>query len=180
MHVSQILDETLKDAVFYEYSGGGMTLSGGEPLAQPEFALALLRGAREAGLHTCVETCGFGPMEAFCAATPYVDLFLWDVKDTCRERHRRNTGVYPDSILDNLHAVDALGGRTQLRCIMIEGVNEGQEHLDAIQALAGTLEYCVGIEFLPYHPLGTSKYTDLGFPSPITKRTKRWNKKPVC
>ena len=166
MCVSEVLEETLKDVVFYKHSGGGITLSGGEPLAQPEFMLTLLRGAHESGLHTCVATCGYGSADVLREAIPYVDLFLWDVKDTCPERHYRNTGVFLDSILDNLRMVDALGAQTQLHCILVEGINTEQGHLDAIQVLADSLRHCVGVEFFPRQLLGSSKYSDLGFPQP--------------
>lgn len=91
--VKTVLDEVLRDRAFYAHSGGGMTLSGGEPLAQPQFSMALLRAAKKEGLHCCVETAGFGDGTALEEMAPLVDLFLFDIKETDPERHRVLTGI---------------------------------------------------------------------------------------
>jgi pyruvate formate lyase activating enzyme len=98
--------ETGKDVTFYEHSGGGMTVSGGEPMLQFEFARDLLAGARAAGLHTCMETCGYAAQERMLALCPLVDLFLYDIKETDDARHREFTGVSNQPILANLAALE--------------------------------------------------------------------------
>lgn len=164
--VDEVIAAVEKDRVFYMASGGGMTLSGGEPTAQPAFALALLQAARASGIHTCVETCGFGPAERFAKLVPHVDLFLWDIKDTDAVRHREHTGVAPETIWDNLRLVDAAGGKTVLRCLLIEGINTTPEHLDAVVALYARLRHCQGIDLLAYHPFGLAKTEKLGLAKP--------------
>ena len=166
MTVEEVLDEVEKDRVFYEESGGGLTLSGGEPMAQFNFTRELLRGARSRGIDTCLETCGIGSEENYKAILPLVDLFLWDVKDTDANRHVENTGVSLKPALDNLACVDARDGKTLLRCILIEGVNLTDEHIDSVALLFSRLSNAVGVELLPYHPLGGSKFEQLGIPRP--------------
>lgn len=160
MTAEDVIAEVEKDRVFYEESGGGMTLSGGEPLYQFEFTRAILQGA--GGLHTCVETCGFGPSRHFLEIVPLVDLLLWDVKDTDEARHEANTGVPLAPILDNLRAVDEAGGVTILRCLLIDGVNLDERHLDRVAGIHRSLRNCRGIELLRYHALGESKHARLG------------------
>jgi len=162
MTVDQVLTVVEKDRVFYEVSGGGMTLSGGEPMAQFEFTRDILAAARRRGISTCVETCGAGPKEQLIDVVPLVDLFLWDVKDTDSDRHERMTGSCAGPLLENLRAVDAAGASTVLRCIMIAGLNMTESHLDAVAALYGELSNCRGVELLPYHPFGTAKHAKLG------------------
>lgn len=164
MSVSEVMGEVEKDRVFYQESGGGLTLSGGEPMAQPGFTRALLAAARRADLHTCVETCGAAPAREYDRVGPLVNLFLWDVKDTHAARHREQTGVSLEKVVGNLLRVDAAGGATVLRCVLIAGVNFTDEHIDAIGALYARLRHCQGISLLPYHPLGVSKRERLGLP----------------
>lgn len=162
MRAEQVIAEVEKDRVFYEESGGGMTLSGGEPMTQFEFTRELLQLSHNAGMNTCMETSGFSTSDHFTEIVPLVDLFLWDVKDTDESRHKSNTGVDCCAILDNLRRVDALGGRTLLRCIMLNGVNFGRAHLDKLLHIRDSLNRCLGIELLAYHSLGESKRDRLG------------------
>ena len=112
--VSEVIDKVMADKLFYETSGGGMTLSGGEPFFQPEFSLALLEAAKAEGLNTAVETCGFCSGEALVRALPFTDLFLYDYKATGEEKHRELTGVSQKPILDNLVRISE-GGAIHLR-----------------------------------------------------------------
>jgi pyruvate formate lyase activating enzyme len=164
--VAEVMDEVVRDRVFYEQSGGGLTLSGGEPLAQPEFSAGLIEAAKEGGIHTCLETCGFGGRERVLGLARRSDLLLWDLKDSDKERHRAMTGVPLEPILDNLKAVDAAGCPTVLRCILLEGVNLGDAHLRGIADTYGQLSHCRGVELLAYHALGRSKLDRLGRPVP--------------
>ncbi len=161
--VEEILAEVLKDQAFYGETGG-VTLSGGEPLLHGEGSVALLRVCKAAGLTTAVETCGYFDEALIPALVPEVDLFLWDIKDTDDERHRVYTGVSNRRILQNLRLVDALGGRTRLRCILVAGVNTGEGHYAALAELAAELTHCEGVEFIPYHAYAGAKMIPLGLP----------------
>ncbi len=181
MTVDEILAEVKKDEAFYRHSGGGMTVSGGDPLFHPAFTRELLRRAKEESLHTCVETSGHARWEDLEALLPFVDLFLWDVKETDTVRHRQFTGVGNERILENLHKLDAAGAKTVLRCPVIPGCNDRPEHFAAIAALANGLTGVQNIDVEPYHPLGKSKSEalgesyalgDLGFPEEDT--VKGW------
>ncbi|MCL5269122.1 MAG: glycyl-radical enzyme activating protein, partial [bacterium] len=162
--VEELLAEIEKGRVYYDESGGGLTLSGGEPLAHFAFTRDLLTAARGRGLHTCVETCGFGPAGRFIEIVPLVDLFLWDLKDTDATRHEANTGAPLAPILANLRAVDASGCATVLRCILLAGVNLEDAHIRRIGEIAAELRHCGGVELLAYHSLGASKRERLGLP----------------
>ncbi|MBQ2968571.1 MAG: glycyl-radical enzyme activating protein [Clostridia bacterium] len=160
--VDEILEEVMKDEAFYQNSGGGMTLSGGEPLAQPEFSVALLKGAKEKGLHTAVETCGFSAKEIFKSLAEYTDLFLFDWKITNDSLHKEYTGVSNVKILENLELANQMGKQIVLRCPIIPSVNDTKEHFAGIADLANRLEHVIGIDVEPYHPLGTGKNERLG------------------
>ncbi len=160
--MQEVIEEVLKDRVFYENSGGGMTLSGGEPLFQPEFTAELLAAARKAGLHSCLDTCGFAPWDKLEPLLPNVDLFLYDLKESDPERHRQYTGVPLEPILENLARLDAAGGESILRCPVIPGLNDRDDHADGIARTANTLAHVREINLMPYHPLGESKLARLG------------------
>lgn len=164
MTVREVIAEVEKDAVFYGESGGGLTISGGEPFAQPEFTKSILQSARENGYHTCVETSGFAPIDKILECAPYTDLFLWDIKDTDANRHSHNTGIPLDKVIENLKTVDSHGGKTLLRCILLRDVNLNIRHLDTLADIHRGLVNSQGIELLAYHPLGSSKRQRLGLP----------------
>ena len=157
-----VMAEVLRDRPFYQASGGGMTLSGGEPFFQEAFALKLLRLAREAQVHTCVETCGFAPLSLLEQAARWVDLFLYDIKLTDPALHRQWTGVSNDRILENLRALDKMGAKTVLRCPVIPGVNDTLAHFQGVAKIANSLTHLQEIHLEPYHPLGVSKARRLG------------------
>ncbi|MBQ8720344.1 MAG: glycyl-radical enzyme activating protein [Clostridia bacterium] len=162
MTVDEVMAEVMKDEVFYKNSGGGMTVSGGEPFMQHSFAHSLLRAAKERGLNTAIETSGYTSPEILKSFVPYVDLFLWDVKESDDERHKQFTGVSNKLILKNLELLNELGAKVVLRCPLIEGYNLRPEHLAAIGALAERLECVDHVEIEPYHPLGKSKCEAMG------------------
>ena len=162
MSVEAVMDEVLKDKPFYVNSGGGMTLSGGEPMNQFEFSRELLRSAKQNGLHTCMETCGFASAEHFLTIVPLVDLFLFDLKETDPLLHHKYTGVLPDRILENLHVIDNAGAKCVLRCPIIPGLNDREDHFRNIGRIAETLSNLSEINIMPYHPLGDSKLARLG------------------
>lgn len=158
----EVIDEVLRDKVFYETSGGGMTLTGGEPMAQFDFTMELLRLAKEEGLHVCMETCGYSSAERYAAVAEYVDIFLWDWKLTDRELHKMYTGVYNDLIIDNLRLLNAKGAKFVLRCPIIPGVNDNDAHFCGIADAANRYEGITAVEVEPYHPLGKAKCERLG------------------
>jgi len=174
MQTQDVLTEVLKDLRYFKQSGGGLTISGGEPLAQFDFTLDLLRLAKENGIHTCIETSGQAPTERILALLPYVDLFLFDFKDSSNEIHKKSTGVSNRQIIKNLREIDSAGAKLILRCPIIPTINDREEHFAAIAELANSLKNIVEINIMPYHPMGASKaesvgqhylIPDIGFPS---------------
>ena len=161
MTVDEILSTVMRDRAFYGETGG-VTLSGGEPLAGGEGTISLLRACKEQGLHTVVETSGYADESLLRRAIPLVDLFLWDLKDTDQERHRRYTGGDVGQILANLRVADALGAKTRLRCILVRGVNTDAAHAQRIAEIFGELSNCEGVELIPYHAYGGTKEVFLG------------------
>lgn len=181
MTTQEIMDEVLKDQVFYENSGGGLTLSGGEPLMQADFIYELLKTAKQKRLHTCMETCGFAPKETVLKIAEFTDLFLYDWKITDEKLHEEYTGVNNKTILENLKAIDAAGKKIVLRCPIIPGINDTQDHFLGIANVANAFENILAVEIEPYHSLGTNKYIKLGkadlvksFAQPTEQQTENW------
>lgn len=121
---------------------------------QPRFTQTLLKAAKEKGLHTCIETCGYAKWEDLETLIPYVDIFLWDVKESDDRRHLAYTGVSNQKILSNLYQLNAAGGNIILRCPVIPGFHDREDHLFAIAALAEKLSGVRRIDIEPYHPPG--------------------------
>jgi pyruvate formate lyase activating enzyme len=160
MRIEDILTVVDRDRAFYG-KDGGVTLSGGEPLFQPN-TVELLRAVKANGISTAVETCGYVSEDVLRAVIPYTDLFLWDVKDTDSERHQKYTGMPNGKVISNLKMADSLGAKIRLRCIVVNGVNTDIEHYERLAALVHSLENCEGIELIPYHAYGGSKAKLLG------------------
>lgn len=168
----EVVEVVLRDRVFYETSGGGVTLSGGEPLAQPAFAREILARCRTEGLHTAVDTCGEGAREALDALIPLADLWLFDVKHLDPGAHRAATGRSNERILQNLRYLDSVlrrdagpapvGARLVLRVPLIPAVNDTPENLEALAALIRELPSVHEMRLLPYHHLQEDKYRRLG------------------
>ena len=158
----EVIAQVVADIPFYEKSGGGLTLSGGEPMAQPEFALEIAQKAKVAGLHVCIETCGFCGTEDILKIAPYVDLFLFDYKIFDTKQHQKFTGVSNDLIFQNLNALDALGKKIILRCPMIPEINLNDGHIEGIIAVVKSFNHVIEIDLEPYHPLGISKSEQIG------------------
>lgn len=160
--VDEVLADVLEDTHFYESSGGGLTLSGGEPMAQPAFALALAKAAKEKGLHVCMETSGFCNAKSLKEIQPFIDLFLYDYKATGDEDHLAFTGVSQELILQNLFMLDGLGADIILRCPMIPEHNITEAHVKGIIDVVSTLKHLLEIHLEPYHNIGVSKRIGLG------------------
>ncbi|HVO13278.1 MAG TPA: glycyl-radical enzyme activating protein [Vicinamibacteria bacterium] len=169
--VPELMEEILCDRIFYDESGGGVTFSGGEPLAQPEFLAALLAACRAASLHTAVDTCGFAPRPRLLALVPLVDLFLFDVKLVDDARHRALTGLPAAPILDNLRALAAAGARLWIRVPVIPGHTDAEADLAATAALVAGLPGVGKVCLLPYHATGVPKTSRLGRANPLGELT---------
>ncbi len=161
MTVSEILEKIERDRAFYGKTGG-VTLSGGEPFSQGEATVTLLRTCKKYGISTAVETCGYVDPSLLKKALPYVDLFLWDVKDTDEARHKEYTGVSNKPILDCLKFANDLGARIRLRCILVNGINNDRGHYENIARIALSLQNFDGVEIIPYHAYGGTKSEFLG------------------
>lgn len=178
--VEEVLAEVMKDKAFYDNSEGGMTVSGGEPLVQFEFTYELLKKAKELGLHTCIETCGYAPEEKILKVSEYVDIFLYDWKISDSKMHKDYTGVSNDLIESNLKALDGIGAKIVLRCPIIPEVNDTEEHFSKIAELANTLDNVIEVNVEPYHALGNDKYKRLGktecqeFKMPENETVEKW------
>lgn len=170
MTVEQVMKTVLRDMSFYKTSGGGMTISGGEALYQPEFTKALFMSAKEKGIHTCIETSGYAKTEKLLEITPYVDLFLYDIKQMNPVKHKEVTHIDNTLILHNLKQLDERNAEIVLRLPIIPGVNDNQEHFCKVGELADGLDHVKYLEVLPYHPLGLSKATLLGIEMPYSSR----------
>jgi pyruvate formate lyase activating enzyme len=161
----EVLAEVLKDRAYYEASGGGVTISGGDPMAQAGFTLSLMRKCRNAGVHTALDTTGY-LARGLCEKTLDVtNLYLFDYKATGEERHLRLIGVPLSPILDNLAFLISRGANVILRCPMIPDVNDQREHLAAIARFEMRYPSLEAIEILPWHTMGNSKYGMLGRPA---------------
>lgn len=161
MTVEEIEQELILDEPFYHGSGGGVTLSGGEPLLHPRLIQELAQRLHRRGIHVAAETSGYIDPEIFARLEPHIDLYLFDIKLTDPQEHYRYTGVYPDRILANLELLARRGKAVILRCPIIPGVNDRQEHILAVAGLADAYENVRYIELMPYHSLGLSKYEAL-------------------
>jgi pyruvate formate lyase activating enzyme len=162
MTVAEVLEVVLKDRAFYRKSGGGITLSGGEPTAQAGFGAALLSACHCQGLNTAIETCGYTSFPLLAAMAQHVDQVLYDLKHMDREAHRQLTGVPNDLILNNLKRLDAQSIAVVVRVPVIPGFNDSRENLMATAAFAATLSSVTVIELLPYHNYGSGKYRHFG------------------
>ena len=160
--VDTVMAEVLRDRAFYDSSGGGLTVSGGEPAAQIDFLCELTAAAITEGIHTCVDTAGGVPMASFARLLPTVDLFLFDYKDSTSPRLKKNTGLSFPMVSDNLQFLHENGAGIILRCPIIPGINDTREHFEAIVALERRLPSLRGIELLPYHNLGVHKAAKIG------------------
>ena len=160
--VDDIIAEVMRDAAYYKTSGGGMTLSGGEPLYQGEFAAEILKAAKSKGIHTAVETCGMVSSDTVRSVAEYVDLFLYDYKITGEEKHREMTGTSQQQILANLELLDSMGADIILRCPIIPGINDDDTHYHGIADTANKYKNIKEINIMPYHTLGNSKREKLG------------------
>ncbi|WP_449544651.1 glycyl-radical enzyme activating protein [Lelliottia amnigena] len=162
--VADIMATVLRDKPFYDRSGGGLTLSGGEPFMNPDLALSLFKASHEQGIHTAVETCLHVPWHAIEPSLPYVDLFLADLKHVDGEVFKQWAGGSAKRVLENLKRLAAAGKKITIRVPLIPGFNADEASIKAITRFAADELNVREIHFLPYHTLGMNKYTLLGQP----------------
>lgn len=160
--VEEVLSLVERDRGYYENSGGGLTISGGEPLAQPRFACALLRAARHRGLHTALDTSGYAAPAVFAEALALADLVLFDLKETDPEQHALATGVPLEPILNNLRAAADSQVEVWMRLPVVPPLNDRDDHWQRAAAILGGLSRRLPVYLLPYHGLGEGKLRSLG------------------
>jgi len=163
----EIIEEVARDESFFEQSGGGMTLSGGEPSAQPKFALSLLKAAKERGINTALDTCGYQSYEVLNKLLEYTDYVLYDIKNMDEAAHIRQTGVSNKLILENLKKIAARDDvKTYIRLPLLPNINDSEENIrktgEFIQSLGLTETF-----LLPFHPFAGQSYRLIGMDYPF-------------
>lgn len=158
--VDEIVKEIEKDSIFLKESGGGITLSGGEPLMQPSFCLALLKAFKEKGYNTAVDTCCYVNIKSISNVLPYVDTFLIDIKAIDKDTHIKCTGVDNKLILDNIRFIDRSGKNIEIRFPFVPGMND--KETEAIGNFVSELKNVKKMKVLPYHNYAQTKYDGLG------------------
>lgn len=160
--VDEVMHRLLRDKPFFDESGGGVTVSGGECLCQPEFTLELLKRCKDNAIHTTVDTTGSVKWEIIKKVLPYIDLFLYDLKCMDSDLHKRVTGVPNERILENAGKIARAGSRFWIRIPVIPLLNESEEHFEKYGAFLSEIKDSVDIiQLLPYHKMGVSKHDRL-------------------
>ena len=160
--VAEIMPEILADLPYYRRSGGGVTLSGGEVLAQADFAAELLKACKEAGLHTAIESTGNAPFSDIEKLIPYLDLYLLDIKHMDSKKHEEYTGASNERILDNARLIAESGVDLIIRTPVVPSFNDTDREIKAIADFVRSLRSVKEYHLLPYHRLGSDKYKGLG------------------
>ncbi|NLM20495.1 MAG: glycyl-radical enzyme activating protein [Peptococcaceae bacterium] len=166
--VEQVMQRLRKDIPFFETSGGGVTISGGEPLSQPAFTLELLKQCKKEGLHTAVDTTGFSDFKLLQAILAYTDLFLYDIKNMDSSLHNNVIGVPNEKILGNALRLAEAGAKIQVRIPLIPLFNDSDQALDAVAKFCLKLGDAVTqVQVLPYHAYGVTKYQRILYQAPV-------------
>ena len=160
--VEEVMQTVYADMPFYQFGSGGLTVSGGEPTAQPNFTTALLQAAHRAGIHTVLETCGYTNYVNLARLLPWTDLFLYDIKETNPQRHKRFTGVNNKLILSNLKQLLKDDANVLIRSPQIPGYNDRSDHWNDLAELARALPQRVELEILPYNDFWQAKHKKFG------------------
>ncbi len=179
MSPQEVLERVLPDKPFFR-GRGGVTISGGEPMAQADFTLETAALLKENGIGVVLETCGYAPREDYARVLPFVRTFLYDWKVTDPEAHRRWTGRDNRRILENLRFLDESGADIVLRCPVIPGVNDTEAHFCGIGRLTEELSHILRVDLLPYHALGNGKRAQIGlgpdgFRVPEEEEVRAWH-----
>ena len=160
--VEEVMDEVRKDDRYYRRSGGGITLSGGECMAQPEFAEALLRATHEYGYTTAIETTAFAKREVVAKLLPHIDHFLMDIKHMDSAKHKEFTSQPNELILENAKYIAENAKHLIIRVPVVPTFNDTPEEIAAIARFADSLPNVTELHLLPYHRLGQDKYAGIG------------------
>jgi pyruvate formate lyase activating enzyme len=168
MTVTQLVKEAEKDIVFYKNSGGGVTISGGEPLIDPEFNEELLSSLKRVGINVGIDTSGYVPWSNIERLLPFIDFLLWDIKHMDSEKHRTLTGVPNELILSNARACSEKRIPLYIRIPVIPGFNDTEENISETCVFAKELASLVQIDLLPVHHLGRARYESLDRPYPLS------------
>ena len=166
--VEELLPALLEDRDFYENSGGGVTLSGGECLMQADFCTEILMRLKENGIHTAVDTCGLVSKKVLDKLIPYTDVFLYDVKAYDEDVHIKCTGLSNKQILENLIYLDSIGKDIEIRIPYVPDYNDGQ--IEKIACFLAQLKNIIKIRVLPYHNYARSKYEALNMANTLPSR----------
>lgn len=162
MTVDEVMQGVAKDVPFFEESGGGVTLSGGEPLMQAAFSAAILVACWEQGIHTAVDTCGYSPLTDLEKVLPFTNLFLFDLKIADERVHQKFTGVSNKPILQNLDFISKAGKPLIIRIPLVQETTDTDENLIALRVIIEKTRGVQRIDLLPYHPAGDHKYKRMG------------------
>ena len=162
MDASALVRSVLRDRIFFDESGGGVTISGGEPLVQAPFVTEVLRRLQYEGVHTALDTCGFGPWDHLRDTAQHADLVLYDLKLMDNARHEAATGVSNEPILRNLLALAAMHPNVWIRIPVIPAVNDDDDNIVATADFLRAIPGIRRVDLLPYHPSGEAKFARLG------------------
>lgn len=162
--VSDIINEIEKDTLYYQVSGGGVTLTGGEPLYQPDFTKEILKECRKRNIHTAVETCLFCEREIIEGISDFVDLFIVDLKIFNRAQHIRYTGKSNDIIRENIRYLAESGKNILVRIPMITGITDTEENKNECKKFVHDIDSRIPVEYIDYNPLAENNYKRLGIP----------------
>ena len=169
---SEVICEIEKDIPYFKTSGGGITLTGGEPLYQPDFAFEILSMCRERGIHTAIESSLFCPEEVIRQISDKVDLFIADLKIFDPFVHRQHTGESNLLIKKNLTFLVSSGKKIIVRIPMVKNITDTEENINSILGYAGSLSKNIPVEFIEYNPLAGNNYRRLGIPFPLDNLNK--------
>jgi pyruvate formate lyase activating enzyme len=162
--VSSVIDEIIKDILYYKMSGGGVTLTGGEPLYQPDFSAGILEACRKRKIHTAIETSLFCDREALSRISDFVDMFIIDMKISDPLKHIHYTGKSNESIRENFRYIAKSGKQVIVRIPVIEGITDSEENVNAIQEFVRKINLRIPVEHIPYNPLAENNYKRLNVP----------------
>jgi len=161
MTTGEVMDEIKKEVLFFDESGGGVTVSGGEPLSQPEFTFKLLKKCKEQHVHTCVDTSGYARWEVFEKLLPVADMFLYDLKIADPKEHLKHTGKDNTEILKNLYKLNKTGKEMTVRIPLVENITDTRKNIEGLIKIIHKLEKPAPIELLPFHNIAKKKYKSL-------------------
>jgi pyruvate formate lyase activating enzyme len=162
IRLPELMDEVNKDLVFYQNSGGGITLTGGEPLLQPAFTSAILKSCSESNIHTAIETCLFCEKEVVEAIMPFVDLFIVDLKISDQDIHRQFTGQANECIKENFQYLSRHTKAIVVRIPVVSGITDNEANKKAITGFVKMMNRNIPVEFVDFNPLGRNNYNRLG------------------